>query len=62
MGYDDKFYFGQAKIINETSSPIEVDGKTVQPNQFVMVKGTEVYNINGSDVYANYGDCIRIGE
>lgn len=62
MGYVDKFYYGQAKIVNDTNTSIVVDGKTIEPGGYAMVKGTESYTINGKEIYAGYGDCIRIGD
>lgn len=72
MGYADRFYFGQGKLIVKTSaSSVDInDGissKTVAVSGGVasaLLPPTKSYTVTANDkvqdIYVSYGDCIEI--
>lgn len=66
MGYADRFYYGQCKLVVKTSGHVTVtDGNKTwegDGNTTFMLPGTHKYTISSggktTDIYAGYGDYI----
>ena len=63
MGYADRFYYGQCKLIVNKDVTV-TDGTKEWTGRTFMLPGTQKYTVsdgeNTKDIYAGYGDCINL--
>lgn len=68
MGYTDKFYYGQGKLIITSKSKVTVTNgeKSYELNGSgtLFVPGTNRYLVTAGsaqkEIYVSYGDCIKV--